>query len=172
MQIPATVAAVAIAKPLQRADIENERASSGAGGEMASSSEHNEAADLSAANGEINLHGRRVLVVEDDPMVAMLLMDMLEAIGCEVVAVASRLEDALEKAQRLSFDLAILDVNLEGANTFHVAELLAKRGIGFIFATGYGDVHLPADLANAPVLQKPFGERDVARALRRAVQSA
>src|SRR5215475_439386 len=139
---------------------------------MVSSSEHNEAADLSPANDEINLKGRRVLVVEDEPMVAMLLVDMLEAMGCEVVAVASRLEDALEKAQRLSFDLAILDINLEGANTFHVAELLAERGVGFVFATGYGDAHLPAELTNAPVLQKPFVERDIARALRRVIQSA
>jgi CheY-like chemotaxis protein len=139
---------------------------------MVSSSEHNEAAGLSPANDEINLKGRRVLVVEDDPLVAMLLVDMLEAIGCEIAAVASRLEDALEKAQHLSFDLAVLDVNLEGANTFQVAELLSKRAIGFVFATGYGAAHLPADLTNAPVLQKPFVERDVARALRRAVQSA
>jgi len=138
---------------------------------MVSSSEHNEAADLFPANDEIDLKGRRVLVVEDDPMVAMLLVDMLDTIGCEIVAVASRLEDALEKAQCLSFDLAILDINLEGANTFHVAELLSTRGIGFVFATGYGKAHLPADLANAPLLQKPFLERDVARALRRAVQS-
>ncbi len=136
---------------------------------MASSSEHNESADLSPANDDINLKGRRVLVVEDDPMVAMLLVDMLDTIGCEIVAVASRLEDALEKAQCLSFDLAILDINLEGANSFHVAELLSKRAIGFIFATGYGKAHLPADLANAPLLQKPFVERDVARALRRAL---
>ncbi len=139
---------------------------------MASSSEHNEAADLSRANDQINLKGRRVLVVEDEPMVAMLLVDMLEAIGCEIVAVASRLEDALEKAQCLSFDLAILDVNLEGAKTFQIAELLSKRAIGFVFATGYGKAHLPADLTNAPLLQKPFVEHDVARVLRRALQSA
>ena len=139
---------------------------------MVSSSEHNEAADLSPANDEINLKGRRVLVVEDDPLVAMLLVDMLEAIGCEIAAVASRLDDALEKAQHLSFDLAVLDINLEGANTFQVAELLSKRAIGFVFATGYGEAHLPADLTSAPLLQKPFVERDVARALRRAVQAA
>jgi CheY-like chemotaxis protein len=138
---------------------------------MASSSEHNEPGDLSPANDEINLKGRRVLVVEDDSLVAMLLVDMLEAIGCEIVAVASRLEDALEKAQSLSFDLAILDVNLEGAKTFHIAELLSKRAIGFAFTTGYDKAHLPADFTNAPLLQKPFIERDVARALRRAVQS-
>jgi CheY-like chemotaxis protein len=139
---------------------------------MVSSSERNEAAGLSPANDEINLKGRRVLVVEDDPLVAMLLVDMVEAIGCEIAAVASCLDDALEKAQHLSFDLAILDVNLEGANTFQVAELLSKRAIGFVFATGYGKAHLPADFTNAPLLQKPFVERDVARALRRAVQSA
>jgi CheY-like chemotaxis protein len=138
---------------------------------MVSSSEHNEAADPSPANDEINLKGRRVLVVEDDPLVAMLLVDMLEAIGCEIAAVASRLDDALEKAQHLSFDLAILDVNLDGANTFRVAELLSKRAIGFVFATGYGKACLPADLTDAPVLQKPFVERDVARALRRAASS-
>jgi CheY-like chemotaxis protein len=138
---------------------------------MGSSSKHNEAAGLSPADDEINLKGRRVLVVEDDPLVAMLLVDMLEAIGCEIAAVASRLDDALEKAQHLSFDLAVLDVNLEGANTFRVAELLSKRAIGFVFATGYGKACLPADLTNAPVLQKPFVERDVARALRRAASS-
>jgi CheY-like chemotaxis protein len=138
---------------------------------MGSSSEYNEAAGLSPADDEINLKGRRVLVVEDDPLVAMLLVDMLEAIGCEIAAVASRLDDALEKAQHLSFDLAILDVNLDGANTFRVAELLSKRAIGFVFATGYGKACLPADFTNAPVLQKPFVERDVARALRRAASS-
>jgi CheY-like chemotaxis protein len=136
------------------------------------SSEYNEAADLSPANDQINLKGRRVLVVEDEPMVATLLVDMLETIGCEIVAVASRLEDALEKAQCLSFDLAILDVDLEGAKTFRVAELLSKRAIGFVFATGYGNAHLPAGLTNAPLLQKPFVEHDVARVLRRAFQSA
>jgi CheY-like chemotaxis protein len=110
-------------------------------------------------------------VVEDDPLIAMLLVDMVGAIGCEIAAVASRLDDALEKAQHLSFDLAILDVNLDGANTFRVAELLSKRAIGFVFATGYGKACLPAHLTNAPVLQKPFVERDVARALRRAASS-
>jgi CheY-like chemotaxis protein len=138
---------------------------------MVSRSEHNEAAGCSPANDEIDLKGRRVLVVEDDPLVAMLLVDMVEAIGCELAAVASRLDDALDKAQHLSFDLAILDVNLEGANTFQVAELLSKRAIEFVFATGYGEAHLPADLTYAPVLQKPFVARDVARALRRAVAS-
>jgi CheY-like chemotaxis protein len=139
---------------------------------MASSSEHNAAADLSPANDYINLKGLRVLVVEDEPMVAMLFVDMLEAIGCEIVAVASRLEDALEKAQCLSFDLALLDVNLEGANTFQIAELLSKRAVGFVFATGYGKAHLPAHLTNAPLLRKPFVERDVARVLRRVIQPA
>jgi CheY-like chemotaxis protein len=138
---------------------------------MASRSEQEEAADLSPPNDQIDLKGCHVLVVEDEPLVAMLLVDMLEAIGCEIAAVASRFEDALEKARCLPLDLAILDVHLEGVKTFQIAELLSKRAIGFVFATGYSEAHPPADLANAAVLRKPFAEHDVVRAMRQALQS-
>lgn len=98
-------------------------------------------------------------------MVTMLLQDMLADIGCEVVGVASRFPDALTKAKSLSFDVAILDVNLNGQHTYPIAETLIGRGLSFVFATGYGAPSLPPSLQRAPVLQKPFQQRDLERAL-------
>src|SRR3979411_1285315 len=118
---------------------------------------------------ECHLAGRRVLVGGDEAMVTMLLREMLEDIGCEVVGSASRLNDAVEKARSLSFDLAILDVNLNGERTFQVADLLAERGVGFVFATGYGASNAPAAFHNRPVLQKPFHQEDLERAMRAAL---
>jgi CheY-like chemotaxis protein len=118
---------------------------------------------------ECHLAGRRVLVVEDEAMVTMLLREMLEDIGCEVVGSASRLNDAVEKARSLSFDLAILDVNLNGERTFQIADLLAERGVGFVFATGYGGGSVPASFGKRPVLQKPFHQEDLERAMRAAL---
>src|SRR5215475_9246363 len=74
-----------------------------------------------------DLAGRRVLVIEDESMVMMLLQDMLEDIGCVVVGSASRLQEALDQARSLAFDVAILDVNLEGERTFPIAEVLMER---------------------------------------------
>ncbi len=116
-----------------------------------------------------NLAGRRVLVIEDESMVMMLLQDMVVDIGCVVAGAASRIADATEKARSLAFDIAILDVNLNGERTFPVAEVLAERGVGFVFATGYGTASLPAPFAGRPVLQKPFQQQDLERALRAAL---
>jgi CheY-like chemotaxis protein len=115
------------------------------------------------------LTGRRVLVIEDESMVMMLLQDMLEDIGCVVVGSASRIAEATEKARSLAFDAAILDVNLNGVQTFPVAAALAKRGVGFVFATGYGTASLPPEFAGTPVLQKPFEQQELERALRAAL---
>ena len=116
-----------------------------------------------------DLAGRRVLVIEDESMVMMLLQDMLEDIGCVVVGSASRIADATEKARSLAFDVAILDVNLNGERTFPIGAMLAERGVGFVFATGYGTASLPPGLAGTPVLQKPFQQEDLERALRAAL---
>jgi CheY-like chemotaxis protein len=116
-----------------------------------------------------NLAGRRVFVIEDESMVMMLLQDMLEDIGCVVVGSASRIAEATEKARSLAFDVAILDVNLNGVRTFPVAAALAERGLGFVFATGYGTANLPPEFAGTPVLQKPFEQQELERALRAAL---
>src|SRR3982074_3873089 len=112
---------------------------------------------------ECHLAGRRVLVVEDEAMVTMLLREMLKDIGCEVVGSASRLNDAIEKATSLSFDLAILDVNLNGERTFQVADLLAARGVGFVFATGYGGGSVPASCGKRPSHLKSLQQEDLDR---------
>lgn len=115
------------------------------------------------------LAGRRVFIVEDEAMVTMFLQDILADIGCEVAGVAFRLDDAVAKAASESFDVAILDVNLNGQNTRPVAEALAGRGVGFVFATGYGAPNIAEPFRNAPVLQKPFQQQDLERALRKAL---
>jgi CheY-like chemotaxis protein len=117
-----------------------------------------------------DLSGRRVLVVEDESRIAMLIRDTLEDMGCEVVATAARFEDALEKATSLRFDVALLDVNLNGEASYPIAQALAERGRAFVFATGYGASNVPESLHNAPVLQKPFMRRDLERALRAALE--
>lgn len=119
--------------------------------------------------GVSNLAGLRVLVIEDESMVAMLIQDMLAEIGCDVIGVASRFDDAAKKAKSLVFEIAILDVNLNGRHTFPIADSLAERGIAFVVATGYGATILPESLQKVPILEKPFLQRDLARALRAAL---
>lgn len=109
--------------------------------------------------------GRRVLIVEDEMMVAMLIEDMLGDLGCDIVGPAGRIEDALSIATEAAIDAAVLDVNLNGHETYAVADVLERRGIPFLFATGYGASGLTERFRTAPVLQKPFQERDLARLL-------
>ncbi len=111
------------------------------------------------------LKGLRVLVVEDEMMVSMLIEDMLADMGCEVVGPASRLEEAAELVKAAQIDCAVLDVNLGGQPIFPVADLLRERGAPFAFATGYGDAGLRDVDRGTPVLQKPFREGDLARVL-------
>lgn len=112
-----------------------------------------------------SLQGLRVLVVEDEMMVSMLIEDMLTDLGCTVVGPASRLDEALELAGRAEIDCAVLDVNLGGQPIFPLADVLRERGVVFAFATGYGDAGLREADRGSPVLQKPFREGDLARVL-------
>jgi CheY-like chemotaxis protein len=114
------------------------------------------------------LTGTRVLVVEDEAMISMMLEDFLEELGCVVVATASRLEDAMVKAADLQLDMAVLDVNLAGKLSYPVAELLHSRGIPFLFATGYGTVGLPDRLRGTTVLSKPYLREQLGEALNAA----
>jgi CheY-like chemotaxis protein len=111
------------------------------------------------------LDGLRVLVVEDEMMVSMLIEDMLAELGCEVVGPASRLDEAMELARAVDIDCAVLDVNLGGQPIFPLADLLRERGRPYAFATGYGDAGLRDVDRGSPVLQKPFREGDLARIL-------
>jgi CheY-like chemotaxis protein len=124
---------------------------------------------MNLAVAATELAGLRVFVIEDESMVAMLLQDMLAEIGCEVIGFASRFNDAVEKAKSLAFEVAILDVNLNGRHTFSIADSLAERGVAFVVATGYGTTSLPESLHRVPILQKPFRQQDLQRALRAAM---
>lgn len=109
--------------------------------------------------------GLRVLVVEDEMMVSMLIEDMLGDLGCTVVGPASRLDEAMDLARSAELDCAVLDVNLGGQPIYPLADLLRERGAPFAFATGYGDAGLREEDRGSPVLQKPFRESDLARVL-------
>jgi CheY-like chemotaxis protein len=118
---------------------------------------------------EGDLTGRRVLVVEDDSLVSMFVQDIVAEIGCEVIGVAPRYMDALEKAKSLPFDVAILDISLNGRTSFDIADSLAERGVAFVFATGYDKETLPAQFRAVPFLRKPFNKEDMERALQAAL---
>ena len=113
----------------------------------------------------------RVLVVEDEILVAMLLEDMLADLGFEVLGPAMRLDAALKMALDESFDLAVLDVNLANEQSFPVAQLLQERGIPFVFATGYGLRGLDKRFQEVTTLQKPFEPDQLANAISLALPS-
>lgn len=115
------------------------------------------------------LTGRRILIVEDEPIIAMSLEDMLRDLGCTVVGPALRLPEAERMAREEEIDGAILDVNLGGGQTFRIADILVGRGVPFCFSTGYGAAAIPAHLEAAPVLQKPYREESLAEILRRCL---
>lgn len=115
---------------------------------------------------DTNTTNRRVLVVEDEMAIAMMIEDMLEDAGFEVAGTASRPSDALSALERDNrIDAAIVDVNLGGSDSTEVAAALSARGVPFLFSTGYGRSGLPEGLAEHPVLQKPFRQEDLVRAL-------
>lgn len=98
-------------------------------------------------------------------LIGMLLEDMLQELGHVVVGVTPRVNEALEAVGRETFDVAILDVHLNGQSVFPVAEALSARGIPFVFATGYGERGLPEKYRDRPILQKPFAKDDLERML-------
>ncbi len=114
---------------------------------------------------------KRVLVVEDEMVVAMLVEDMLAELGYEVASVVSRVDDAMKLVDSGNFDIAVLDVHLNGRAVFPFADALAKRKIPYMFATGYGERGIPPEHAQRPILQKPFRSEDLKRALMRLVES-
>jgi CheY-like chemotaxis protein len=116
------------------------------------------------------LKGRRVFIVEDEMLVSMLIEDILEDFGCTVVGPAGKLEQALALAQSEQIDIAILDVNLGGTRSFPVADILAKRGVPFIFASGYGDLELEEPHKGRLVIQKPFSPEAIGEILLAALK--
>lgn len=116
------------------------------------------------------LQGRRVLVIEDESLVAMLLETILDDMGCTVVGPESNIDDGLVAATtEASLDAALLDVNVAGREVFPVAEALRARGVPFVFSTGYGEAGLPEHWRGNPTIQKPFTEGAIRDALMKAM---
>jgi CheY-like chemotaxis protein len=116
------------------------------------------------------LQGVKVLVVEDEYLVATLMEDILESAGCVVAGPIPRLAQALDAAISEAYDVAVLDVNLAGERVYPVADVLAQRNVPFVFVTGYGV--LPGEYANRPRLCKPFKMADLLDALSDIVKTA
>lgn len=115
------------------------------------------------------LSGRRVLIVEDEALVAMLLEAILEDMGCTTV-VAATVEDGLAiTAGQEPLDAALLDVNVAGRQVFPVAQALKDRGVPFVFSTGYGESGLSDAWRGHPTVQKPFTESAICAALMKAM---
>jgi CheY-like chemotaxis protein len=107
--------------------------------------------------------GARVLIVEDEIVVALFMEDILAEFGYQVAGVVSRLDEAMTRDA--DFDLAVLDVHLNGKSVFDFADKLADAGTPFVFATGYGERGIPDRHKGRPVLQKPFSPDDLKQAL-------
>ncbi len=105
--------------------------------------------------------GKRVLVVEDEALVAMMVEDMLADFGAAEIRIAGNVPEALKLTQTWAFDAAIVDVDLNGARCTPIAEALRARSVPFAYATGYGEIGADADAA-APILGKPYTAEQLA----------
>lgn len=119
-----------------------------------------------------DLAGLRVLVVEDESLIALTIADALDTFGCELVASAATAERARAAVGSLGFDVALLDINLGGVTTFDLARELERKRVRFVFCTGQDGGALPPDLSGHPVLEKPFSIDRLEAALRLARSSA
>lgn len=115
-----------------------------------------------------DLTKRRILVIEDEYLIAMFVEGALSDLGCQVVGPEGNLLAAMELARDEVLDVAILDVTIRGGQVFPVADILLARGVPFVLASGYGDWALPEYLRGQPRLTKPFEAADLERAVRGA----
>ncbi|MDB5518846.1 MAG: hypothetical protein JWQ17_5604 [Tardiphaga sp.] len=116
--------------------------------------------------------GASVFLVEDEVMIRMMVADMLEELGYSIAAEAGEINEAIRLAQSAEFDIAILDVNVNGKVISPVASVIEARKRPFIFATGYGAQGLPEEYRNRPALQKPFQMETLAQMITTALKGA
>jgi CheY-like chemotaxis protein len=107
------------------------------------------------------LSGRRILVVEDEMLIFMMIEAMLQDLGCESVTSAATVEQAVSLIEGQVFDAAMLDVNLNGRNSRPMADALAARGVPFFLSTGNAGHHTMDSYGDRPVLRKPFTDKDL-----------
>lgn len=108
---------------------------------------------------------QRVLIVEDDPLIATMMEDIMEDMGLTVIGPAGKLEEALALAANAGIDIALIDIHIQGGEAYPVAEALAERGIPFAFSTGSDTESLPEKYRSTPTLLKPFLQEEVQQVL-------
>ena len=113
----------------------------------------------------------RVLVIEDEALVAMLIEEMIHDSGGEMVGPASTVTDALALARDAQADVALLDLNLKGVLAYPVAEVLRGRGMPIVFASGYGADALVRRFQDCPMLDKPFDQPSLEHAIETVLRS-
>jgi len=119
----------------------------------------------------VETKAHRILIVEDEALIAMQLESSLIGLGHNVEAIATRIDKAVLLARAIDIDFAILDVNVAGIQSFPVADILRQRGISFMFATGYGTAGLVDGYRDEVTLRKPYGPEELAQALARAFRA-
>jgi DNA-binding NtrC family response regulator len=119
-----------------------------------------------------SLIGKRVLVVEDEYLVALAVENALSDAGCIVVGPFARVRDALEAANAEVVDVALLDVNVAGEKVFPLAYFLETRGTPFLFVTGYGQAILPRDRPDWEACTKPFQPKQLVERLARKMKAS
>jgi CheY-like chemotaxis protein len=113
------------------------------------------------------LAGRRILVVEDEMLILLMIEDMLADLGCKFVGAATNVDEALALINAEAFDAAMVDVNLDGMTSYPVADALAVRGVPFVFSTGYSGQSLAEGYRHRPMLGKPYRDAQLVEMLTR-----
>ena len=112
------------------------------------------------------LKGRRILVVEDSPVVGPFTADLLGELGCEVVGPAPNMAAARELVEAGDFDAALVDIHIRGERVFPLCEMLEAQGVPFVFTSGYADRNMPEKWEDRPRVQKPYTLDQIEKALR------
>lgn len=129
-------------------------------------SSHGSSTDLREQDRVSNdLTGRRILVIEDSPVVAPFTVDILRELGCEVVGPAPNMAVARELVEAGEFDAALMDIHIRGDRIFPLCEALAAKSVPFVLTSGYADWNIPEEWRDRPRLQKPYTIGQVEEAL-------
>ena len=112
-----------------------------------------------------DLNGRRILVVEDSPVVGPFTADLLSELGCEVLGPAPNMAAARELVEAGEFDAALIDIHIRGERVFPLCEMLEAQDVPFVFTSGYADRQMPEKWEDRPRVQKPYTLEQIEKAL-------
>lgn len=119
----------------------------------------------------MELRGKKILVVEDSPLIAATTEELLLELGGEVVGPAGNMADAHTLCETADFDIALVDLNIRGAKAFPLLKIMERRGIPFVLTTGYADWRMPEEWAQIPRLPKPYTMEAIGSSLSKALQN-